>query len=171
MNLQDGGLEAEFMAIRPADERFMRLALAEATVALEEGETPVGAVVVHDGRVIGRGHNRVEALGDATAHAEILAIGAAAATLGDWRLSDATLYVNMEPCIMCAGSLLLARIQRLVYGLRDPRAGACGSCLDLLQANPYKLDLQLRDGCLAEESEALLTEFYRKLRGRGSLLP
>ncbi len=146
------------------DERFMRQALAEAEQAFQEGETPVGAVVVHEGRIVGRGHNRVEALGDPTAHAEILALGAAAETLGDWRLSGCTLYVNLEPCIMCAGSLLLARLDRLVYGLRDERAGACGSRLDVLQANPYAHDVQVRDGCLEEESRALLQGFYRRLR-------
>jgi len=146
MSPLDGGPEFEFANSRSTDERFMRLALLEAAAALEEDETPVGAVVVQDGRVVGRGHNRVEALGDATAHAEILAIGAAATTLGDWRLNGATLYVNMEPCIMCTGSLLLSRIRRLVYGLRDPRAGACGSRLDLLQANPYQHEMLLLDG-------------------------
>ncbi len=164
MSRFDGAPEIEFGGSRSTDERFMRLALLEASAALEEDETPVGAVVVQDGRVVGRGHNRVEALGDATAHAEILAIGAAATTLGDWRLNGATLYVNMEPCIMCTGSLLLSRIRRLVYGLRDPRAGACGSRLDLVQANPYNHEMLLLDGCLAAESEALLSEFYRKLR-------
>jgi tRNA(adenine34) deaminase len=164
MNSLDGRAEADFQSLRSTDERFMRLALLEASDALEKDETPVGAVVVHEGRVVGRGHNRVEALGDATAHAEILAIGAAAATLGDWRLNGATLYVNMEPCIMCTGSLLLSRIRRLVYGVRDPRAGACGSRLDLVQANPYQHEMMILDGCLAEESQALLSEFYRKLR-------
>ena len=146
------------------DERFLRLALLEAEAAFEEGETPVGAVVVKEGRVIGRGHNRVESLNDPTAHAEILALGAAARSLGDWRLKGCTLYVSMEPCIMCAGSLLLARVDRLVYGVRDERAGACGSRLDLLQANPYGHDLQIRDGCLEDECRDLLRDFYRRRR-------
>lgn len=146
------------------DERFMRLALEEARLAFEERETPVGAIAVLAGRVIGRGHNRVEALQDPTAHGEILALGAAAASLGDWRLNEVTLYVTMEPCIMCAGSLLLARLGRLVYGTRDLRAGACGSRLDVLQANPYGHDLPILDGCLEAECLALLQEFYRGLR-------
>jgi len=153
------------------DERFLRLALAEAQAALEEGETPVGAVVVQDGRVVGRGHNRVESLKDPTAHAEILALGAACRTLDDWRLPEATLYVTMEPCIMCAGSLLLTRLGRLVYGTRDLRAGACGSRLDVVQANPYGLDLRVTDGVLAEECLALLQAFYRGLRDADGAAP
>jgi tRNA(adenine34) deaminase len=153
--------------IFPDDERFMRLALAEAERALEEGETPVGAVAVQGGRVVGRGHNRVETLKDPTAHAEILALGAAADACDDWRLSDVTLYVTLEPCPMCAGAIVLARLGRLVYGTRDPRAGACGSRLDLLQANPYGHDLALRDGCLEQASEELLLRFFRSLREKG----
>ena len=161
--LADFGLSGGGAAL---DERFMRQALAEAQLALEDGETPVGAVAVHAGKVIGRGRNRVEALADPTAHAEILTLGAAAATLDDWRLSEVTLYVSMEPCIMCAGSLLLARLGRLVYGFRDVRAGACGSALDVIQANPYGHDLRITDGCLADEGLALLQQFYRMLRDK-----
>jgi len=120
--------------------------------------------VVADGRILGRGHNRVETLKDPTAHAEILALGAAAEALGDWRLEGLTLYVTMEPCIMCAGSLLLARIARLVYGVRDQRAGACGSSLDVVQANPYSHEMRITDGCLEEDCRALLQSFYRALR-------
>jgi len=146
------------------DERFLQQALREAERAFEEGETPVGAVVVRRGVILGRGHNRVESLGDPTAHAEILALGAAAQAAGDWRLQGCTLYVSMEPCIMCAGSLLLARIDRLVYGVRDERAGACGTRLDVLQANPYGHDLRVTDGCLQDPCRALLQEFYRRRR-------
>lgn len=147
-----------------ADARWMRHALAEARRAFEEGETPVGAVVVLDGQVLARDHNRVEQLQDPTAHAEILVIGAAAHAISDWRLERATLYVTMEPCAMCTGALLLARCGRVVYGTRDLRAGACGSRLDLVQANPLGHDLHLTDGVLAEECLALLQEFYRSLR-------
>jgi tRNA(adenine34) deaminase len=105
----------------------MEAALAEARAAAAEGEVPVGAVVVWDGRIVGRGHNRVESTQDPTAHAEILAIGAAAQTVKTWRLDEATLYVTLEPCHMCAGAVVLARIARIVYGARDPKAGACGS--------------------------------------------
>ena len=111
------------------DEDAMRGALAEAARALDEGEVPVGCVIVHDGIIVGRGHNQVERLHDATAHAEIVAIGAASTTLGSWRLSECTLYVTLEPCAMCAGAIVLARVGRVVYGALDPKAGACGSVL------------------------------------------
>lgn len=146
------------------DERFMRLALQQAEQALEEGETPVGAVIVGDGQVLGRDHNRVEQLTDATAHAEILALGAASASRNDWRLEDTTLYVTMEPCPMCAGAILLSRVGRVVYGVRDERAGACGSRIDLVQANPFGHDLALTDGCLEADCRHLLQSFYHRLR-------
>lgn len=150
---------------RRRDEQFMRQALHEAQLALEEGETPVGAVAVHGGRIVARDHNRVERLTDATAHAEILVVGAAAGTLEDWRLSEVTLYVTMEPCPMCTGAILLSRVKRVVYGVRDPRAGACGTKLDLVQANPFGHDLRVVDGVLEDDCRALLQEFYRGLRG------
>jgi len=149
---------------RRRDEQFMRQALHEAQVALEEGETPVGAVAVHEGRIIARDHNRVERLTDATAHAEILVLGAAASALEDWRLSEVTVYVTMEPCPMCTGAILLSRVKRVVYGVRDPRAGACGTKLDLVQANPFGHDLRVADGVLEDDGRALLQEFYRSLR-------
>lgn len=156
--------EAAFLSQDQQDQRFMRLALAEAMLAREEGETPVGAVAVHGGAIVGRGHNRVEALNDPTAHAEILCLGAAATALEDWRLGEVTLYVTLEPCTMCAGAILLSRLGRLVYGVRDRRAGACGSALDVVQANPLKHDLHIRDGCLEEDCQALLSEFFEALR-------
>jgi tRNA(adenine34) deaminase len=106
------------------DQRFMEAALAEARAAASDGEVPVGAVVVWDGRIVGRGRNRVETTQDPTAHAEILAIGAAAQTVKSWRLDEGTIYVTLEPCHMCAGAIVLARLPRLVYGARDPKAGA-----------------------------------------------
>ena len=153
------------MEIHP-DQAYLRMALAQAYQALEEGETPVGAVAVCEDRILARDHNRVEALVDATAHAEILVLGAAATARKDWRLEDVTLYVTMEPCPMCAGAILLARVGRLVYGTRDLRAGACGSRMDLLQANPFGHDIQVTDGCLEEECRAPLQEFYGRLRSR-----
>lgn len=171
MSKGSGDLDLRAFDGRGQDERFMRHALAEAERALELGETPVGAVVVQDGRILGRGHNRVETLQDPTAHAEILALGAAAEATGDWRLEGLTLYVTMEPCTMCAGSLLLARIGRLVYGVRDQRAGACGSRLDVIQANPYGLEMRITDGCLEEDCLALLQAFYRALRKEEPPLP
>jgi tRNA(adenine34) deaminase len=153
--------------LRRLDEGYMRHAIVEARCALEEGETPVGAVMVHGDRIVARDHNRVEQLTDPTAHAEILVIGAAASALGDWRLNEVTLYVTMEPCTMCAGALLLGRVGRIVYGVRDLRAGACGSRLDLLQGNPHGHLPRLDDGCLQDECLELLQAFYRELRGRG----
>lgn len=147
-----------------ADERCMRLAIAEAQKAGEKGDVPIGAVVVRDGQVIGRGHNQVEQLGDPTAHAEILAIGAACNSLGDWRLDGCALYSTLEPCTMCSGALMLARIGRLVYGARDPRAGAVRSVGRLLDSNPYNLEIEVVEGILEGECGDLLREFFRKLR-------
>jgi tRNA(adenine34) deaminase len=158
--------ESVFGASPKQDERFMRLALEQAQAAFAAGETPVGAIAVRDGAVIGRGHNRVESLCDPTAHAEILCLGAAASSQADWRLHDTTLYVTLEPCTMCIGAILLARVGRLVYGVRDERAGACGSRLELVQANPLGHELRLLDGCLEAECKQLLQEFYRRLRER-----
>jgi tRNA(adenine34) deaminase len=152
------------MAFDPADERFLEAALAEARAAEDEGEVPIGAVVVHRGRVIGRGRNRVEATQDPTAHAEIIAIGAASQTLKSWRLDEATLYVTLEPCHMCAGAIVLARITRLVYGARDPKAGACGSLAMVPQDLRLNHRVEVVPGVLADECGALLSEFFRKRR-------
>jgi tRNA(Arg) A34 adenosine deaminase TadA len=152
------------MPFDPADERFLEAALAEAHAAEDEGEVPIGAVVVHRGRVIGRGRNRVEATQDPTAHAEIIAIGAASQTLKSWRLDDATLYVTLEPCHMCAGAIVLARISRLVYGARDPKAGACGSLAMVPQDLRLNHRVEVVPGVLADECGSLLSEFFRKRR-------
>lgn len=146
-------------------ERWLGEALREAERAAAAGEVPVGAVVVHQGRIVGRGHNQVERLQDATAHAEILAIGAASETLGQWRLDGCTLYVTLEPCIMCSGALLLGRIERLVFGAHDPRAGAVVSVARLLQGNPYRHPVEVVGGILAEQAAALLRDFFRRRRG------
>jgi tRNA(adenine34) deaminase len=146
------------------DEQWMGLALREAELALEEKEVPVGAVVVWDGRLVGRGHNRVEALQDATAHAEILALGAASATRGSWRLEGATLYVTLEPCAMCAGALLLARVSRLVFAAHDPRMGACGSVRDLLDSARLAGRIRVSTSVLSAESTALLEQFFQHIR-------
>jgi tRNA(adenine34) deaminase len=148
----------------PADERFMEAALAEAREAAKEGEVPVGAVIVWDGRIIGRGHNRVETAQDPTAHAEILAIGAAAQTVKTWRLDEATLYVTLEPCHMCAGASVLARIARIVYGARDPKAGACGSLAMVPQDLRLNHRIEVLHGVLAEECGALLASFFQSRR-------
>ena len=148
-------------------ERWMRAALVEAEAAAAEGEVPVGCVVVHEGRIVGRGHNRTEALKDPTAHAEIIAIGAAATALENWRLSGATVYVTIEPCLMCAGALTLARPDLVVYGARDPKFGSLGSRYDVARDNRFNHELKVVEGVLASESAGLLKEFFR-LRRRKS---
>lgn len=145
-------------------ERWMREALAEAEEAAQKQEIPVGAVVVREGRIIGRGHNRVESLSDPTAHAEVLAIGAAAGAGESWRLEYSTLYVTLEPCTMCSGAILLARVERVVFGAADPRAGVVASKGRLLEGNPYHHPVEIVGGILADECGALLTEFFRKKR-------
>lgn len=142
----------------------MRAALAEARKALDEGEVPVGAVVVREGMIVGRGHNQTERLQDATAHAEILAIGAASNTLGTWRLGDCTIYVTLEPCIMCAGALVLARMGLLVYGALDPKAGACGSRIDVPGEPWLNHRLPAVSGVLAEEAGGMLSAFFEMKR-------
>lgn len=145
-------------------ERWMHEALALARQAAEQGEVPVGAVVVRDDRPLGRGGNQVESLQDPTAHAEILALGAAAGNLGSWRLEGATLYVTLEPCIMCSGALLLARVDHVVFGATDPRAGAVVSCCRLLAGNPYRHHVEVIGGILAGPCSDLLQEFFRRRR-------
>ena len=149
------------------DEQGMRAALRQAELSLEHDEVPVGCVVVHEGLVIGRGHNQTEGLEDATAHAEILAIGAASSTLGSWRLIDCTLYVTLEPCAMCAGAIILARIGRLVYGATDPKAGACGSVLDVIHERRLNHRVEVTSGILDAECGGLLKAFFRRKRLEG----
>ena len=145
-------------------ERWLREALREAEAAARAGEVPVGAVVVRDGQIIGRGHNQVEQLQDASAHAEILALGAAAGHAGQWRLDTATLYVTLEPCTMCSGALLLSRVRTLVFGAHDPRAGAVVSTARLLQGNPYRHPVEVVGGILSEACSELLRDFFKKQR-------
>jgi len=152
------------------DEAGMRAALREAHASLARDEVPVGCVVVHEGLVIGRGHNQVEGLQDATAHAEILAIGAASNALGSWRLHECTLYVTLEPCAMCAGAIVLARVGRLVYGASDPKAGACGSVLDVIGERRLNHRVELEREVLADECGELLREFFRAKRKRAEQL-
>lgn len=142
---------------------YMRLALAEAEKAAALGETPVGAVLVWEDRVVAAAHNRRELDKVATAHAELLAIEGACKVLGGWRLHKATLYVTLEPCPMCAGAILNARIKRVVYGARDPKAGCCGSLFDLY-ALPFNHHPQVQGGVLEAEAAALLSSFFRQLR-------
>jgi len=144
---------------------FMRRALLEAKKAYLKGEVPVGAVIVADGQVVARAHNRKEELHDPTAHAEMLAIREAASRLASWRLLGATIYVTLEPCAMCAGALVLARVQRLVYGAPDPKAGAAGSVTNLVQHEALNHRLEVTGGVLQEECAALLQQFFADLRG------
>jgi tRNA(adenine34) deaminase len=142
----------------------MRLALREAERALEHADVPVGAVLVHEGEVIGAGHNERELRQDPTAHAEILAIHEGARALGSWRLLDTVLYVTLEPCTMCAGAIVLGRIPRVVYGTTDPKAGAAGSVLDVLAEPRLNHRPQVDRGLLAAESAELLLTFFRSRR-------
>jgi tRNA(adenine34) deaminase len=147
-----------------SDEQGIEAALREARLSAERDEVPVGCVIVQDGIIVGRGHNQVEGLHDATAHAEILAIGAASNTLQSWRLSDCTLYVTLEPCAMCAGAIILARLGRLVYGAADPKAGACGSVLDVIREPRLNHTLPVTSGVLAEECGGVLRQFFAAKR-------
>ena len=142
------------------DERFMRLALREAERAADRGETPIGAVVIRDGEVIGAAGNEREVAADPTAHAEMLAMRQAARKLGGWRIPDSVLYVTLEPCAMCAGAIVLARLPRVVYGAVDPKAGAAGSVLDVLAEPQLNHRPLVLGGLRAEESAALLREFF-----------
>jgi tRNA(adenine34) deaminase len=148
----------------PDDERFMRAALAEAAEAGTLGDVPIGAVVVHDGRIIARGQNRREADRDPTAHAELLALRQAARHLGGWRLSGCSVYVTLEPCPMCAGALLLSRVDRLVYGAADPKAGAAGGVVDLFHGVRFNHTVRVTAGVCEAECRELLRKFFSALR-------
>jgi tRNA(adenine34) deaminase len=150
---------------RPRDEAFMRLALQQAEKALEHDDVPIGAVVIKDDEVIGAGHNERELLRDPTAHAEVLALREAAHRLGSWRVLDATLYVTLEPCAMCAGAIVLSRIPRVVYATTDPKAGAAGSVMDVLDHPRLNHRPEVVGGLLADESAELIREFFRSRRG------
>ncbi len=144
--------------------RFMYAALQEAEQALEEGEVPVGAVVVHNNRIIGRGYNQVERLNDPTAHAEMIAITAASNHLGNWRLNECDLYVTLEPCIMCTGASLSARVNNIYFASFDPKFGACGSLYNLAVEGKYNHKIDIYNGIYSTESEALLKSFFKKAR-------
>jgi len=148
----------------PRDEYFMRLALREAEAALEHDDVPIGAVVVRDGEVIGVGRNERELRQDPTAHAEILALRDASRALGSWRVLESVLYVTLEPCAMCAGAIVLARVPRVVYGTVDPKAGAAGSVIDVLAQPRLNHRPAVASGLLADECAALLTDFFGSRR-------
>src|SRR6266487_1742694 len=153
-----------------SDEYFMREALRMAQKAYEANEVPVGAVVVREGKIIGRAYNQVELLKDATAHAEMLAVTQAEAAVGDWRLLDCDLYVTKEPCPMCAGALVHVRMRRVVFGCADPRAGG-GGIINLLQHSALNHQCDISSGVLQNECAAILQDFFRKKRGRGADTP
>jgi tRNA(adenine34) deaminase len=148
----------------PREEYFMRLALREAVRASEHDDVPIGAVVVRGGEVIGSGHNERELRADPTAHAEMIALREAARTLGSWRVLESVMYVTLEPCAMCAGAIILSRLPRLVFGANDPKAGAAGSVLDVLDEPRLNHRPQVESGLLAEECANLLRSFFAPRR-------
>ena len=148
----------------PRDDYFMRLALREAERALEHEDVPIGAVLVRDGEVVAVGHNERELRQDPTAHAEVIVLREAARLAGSWRVLGAVLYVTLEPCAMCAGAIVLARVPRVVYGASDPKAGACGSVLDVLGETRLNHRPELSGGLLAPECGGLLTDFFAARR-------
>jgi tRNA(adenine34) deaminase len=145
-------------------EKWMEQAFLEAEKAYQKKEVPVGAVVVYENRIIGRGHNLIETLQDPTAHAEILAITAAANYLSSWRLDDTSLYVTLEPCSMCAGAILNARIREVVFGASDSKFGACGSVVNILQNERINSDVSMIPGILQIKCESILKDFFIKVR-------
>ncbi len=146
------------------DERYMKLAVEQAGVAEENGDVPIGAVIVREGQIIGRAYNQREQLQDPTAHAEIIALTQAAAALENWHLDGCTMYVTLEPCPMCAGALVLARMKRLVYGCSDPKAGACGSLYNIVQDERLNHRVEVTSGVLEAECSELLQKFFAERR-------
>jgi len=155
----------------PSDEHYMRDALRLAVKAYEADEVPVGAIVVRAGRIIGRAYNQIELLKDATAHAEMLALTQAEAAVVDWRLIDCDLYVTREPCVMCAGALVHVRIRRLIFGCADPRSGAAGGMINLLQHPALNHHCEITSGVLQNECAAILQDFFQKKRASKTSAP
>ena len=146
------------------NEQFMRLAIEQAKIAQENGDVPIGAVIVHQSQIIGKAYNQREQLQDPTAHAEIIALTQAAAALENWHLNGCTMYVTLEPCPMCAGALVLARIERLVFGCSDPKTGACGSLYNIVQDERLNHRIEVKSGVLADECSELLQQFFQNRR-------
>ena len=146
------------------DEKFMKEAIKQAKKAEAIGDVPIGCVIVHDGKIIARGYNKRNKDKTVLAHAELLAMKKACKKLGDWRLEDCTMYITLEPCQMCAGAIVQARIPRVVIGCRNPKAGCAGSILNLLNVPAFNHQVELTEGILQEECSTLLKEFFRKLR-------
>ena len=152
------------MSLIEQDKVFMQKAFNEAELALGKGEVPIGAVLVVGNEIVGRGHNLRETSNDPTTHAEMIAIRQAAEALDSWRLLETTLYVTLEPCVMCMGAIILARIPRLVYACRDPRAGAVGSIYDLSSDRRFNHSVEVTEGVMAEECSLMLKDFFKELR-------
>ena len=149
------------------DEKWMRIALQEAEKALVKEDVPIGAIAVLNGDIIGRGYNKREAEQDPTAHAEMIAMREASQVIGHWRLEDVTLYCTLEPCAMCAGAMVLARLPRLVYATTDPKAGAGGSIMDITRHPQLNHQVEVRHGIFADEASEQIKSFFRMLRARG----
>lgn len=143
---------------------YMELALREAGLAFEKGEVPVGAIVVFENRIIGRGHNLVETLHDATAHAEIIALTAASTHFNDWRLENCVLFSTLEPCLMCTGAAIHSRIKTIVYGARDPKFGGCGSIVNLPDLKKLNHKVEVAGGVLEDDIVGLMKDFFREIR-------
>lgn len=146
------------------DEYYMKEALKAAQDAYDAGEVPIGAVIVHNGEIIGRGFNRRNTEGNPLCHAEIIAINEAAHSMGDWRIEECTMYVTVEPCPMCAGAIVQARIPRVVYGAKNPKAGCAGSVLDVLNEPKLNHQVDVTEGVLKEECAAMMKEFFKRFR-------
>jgi tRNA(adenine34) deaminase len=150
--------------VKNTDQYYMKIALEEAQKAYKKKEVPIGAIVVKNGEVISRGHNLRETLNDPTAHAEIIVIKKAAIKLGGWRLSDCRLYVTIEPCPMCAGALVQSRVKSLIYGASDPKAGAAGSIINIVDFEEFNHKLEFKSGVLENECSKLMKKFFKELR-------
>jgi len=150
------------------DQQYLRAAITAAKIAEENGDVPIGAVIVYKGQIIAKAYNQREQLADPTAHAEIIALTQAAAALENWHLDDCTMYVTLEPCPMCAGALVLARMDRLVYGCDDPKAGACKSLYNIVQDERLNHRLKVTSGVLAEECGGQLQKFFSQRRNKGT---
>lgn len=148
---------------------FMREALKQAQKAYDKDEVPIGAVAVYKNQIIGRGHNQTEQLQDPTAHAEIIAITAAANALSSWRLKDVDVYTTVEPCIMCAGALVLARVRRIIFGIRDEKFGGCGSVFDIVNEKRLNHQIKITEGILKKQAAGLLRSFFEKKREKKAI--
>jgi tRNA(adenine34) deaminase len=157
--------DEESVLEKKSDEYYMRLALAEARSAVAEGEVPVGCVIVYDGEVIARAHNLRETLNDPTAHAEMIAYTQAGSALGTWHLDDTTVYCTVEPCCMCAGAAVNARVGRIVYGIADPKSGGCGSVFNIADTDGLNHRCRVTGGVMQQECLELLRGFFRSRRG------